>query len=157
MCIVLSFILAVSITLHYDLEEFNKEIIERHSSVLTVEKAIIYDDFTIPIDDISQLLTGNFVGFVYFGRDTCPSCLEFNELLKNAISYLNGVEIHKFDTDYWRSHGDFRAILDMYGVSKVPMLVRIESSGIIEWFNIDINSFNILEKLVDFLCLSIQF
>ncbi|AZK45106.1 hypothetical protein [Paenibacillus lentus] len=42
----------------------------------------INDYFTTKIDDINKLKSGEIIGYVYFGRDTCPVCLYLNKLLE---------------------------------------------------------------------------
>ncbi len=89
---------------------------------------IVYDVFSIQLDDISQLLNGNFEGVVYFGRDTCPACIKLNIVIDQALKNHN-CQIYKFDTDAWRNNDSFDAILEKYHVDEIPMLVEISSGG----------------------------
>lgn len=103
------------------------------------EDEIIVDDFSTQITDINDLLNDKIVGVVYFGRDTCPFCSEFNRIIKDNIDLTN-INIYKFDTDNWRDNSDFQTILDKYNITDVPSLIRIHSDFKIENYCPDENS-----------------
>lgn len=63
----------------------------------TLEPA--FDDFSIQIEDIRELLNDEVIGIVYFGHDTCPFCLTLNSIIKTELDFAENVQIYKFDTD----------------------------------------------------------
>lgn len=87
----------------------------------------VYDSFTNKITDINQLINNELSGYVYFGRDTCPNCLQFNEFLKEEYIQNEDLLIYKFDTDYWRNDENFTALLDKYKISSIPTLILINN------------------------------
>lgn len=93
------------------------------------EEEIVYDNFTVQMEDINCLVEGDFCGYIYFGRDTCPNCLDFNAVLKNIVATENRIVIYKFDTDRWRQNENFQAILDKFSVLQIPALVRIDDDA----------------------------
>lgn len=93
------------------------------------EEEIVYDDFTVQMEDINGLVEGGFCGCIYFGRDTCPNCLNFNAVLKNIVAAENRIVLYKFDTDRWRQNENFQIILDKFSVSQIPALVRIDDDA----------------------------
>jgi len=86
---------------------------------------IVYDYFSTQIKDINDLKNDKIIGNVYFARDTCPVCLEFNKYLDVEFKKNKDLVLFKFDTDYWRKDKEFRTILDKYSVTEVPMIIRI--------------------------------
>lgn len=103
------------------------------------ESEIIIDDFSIQITDIDDLLDNKIVGVIYFGRDTCPFCSEFNKIIKDNIDLTN-LNIYKFDTDNWRDNSNFQIALDKYNIIDVPSLVKIHSDFTVENYCPDENS-----------------
>lgn len=98
----------------------------------------VYDSFTNKITDINQLINSELSGYVYFGRDTCPNCLQFNEFLKKEYIENEDLLIYKFDTDYWRNDENFTTVLDKYKISSIPTLILInkdKSYEILEFNN----------------------
>lgn len=95
-----------------------------------------YDDFSIKINDIEQLTDKEFSGVVYFGRDTCPYCSEFNKLIKQS-ELFNNIKIYKFDTDTWRKNQKFNDILKIYNIEEIPVLIKIENGKISARFDYD--------------------
>lgn len=85
---------------------------------------IIIDDFSLPINDIDNLINNDFTGIIYFGRDSCPFCSQFNFILKNNID-ISQLEIYKFDTDKWRNDTKYQFVLDKYNIENIPALVKI--------------------------------
>lgn len=86
------------------------------------------DNFSIPITNIDDLLNNRISGFVYFGRDTCPMCLQFNHALSLALEKNTDVVIYKFDTDVWRTDQSFQKVLDKFHVTSIPCLVKVTNS-----------------------------
>lgn len=70
---------------------------------------------------------------VYFGRETCPFCNDFIKKINNYLS-LNRNKIYYFDTDKFRNNDKFKYVLDLYEVSEVPDLVKL-NNGMIEKYN----------------------
>jgi len=85
----------------------------------------IVTDFLPRIESISLLTDGVFEGFIYVGRDTCPSCLIFNVHLKELIQSNPELEIYYFDTDYWRGNEYFSYVIEKFSILGVPALLRI--------------------------------
>lgn len=112
---------------------------------------VVYNDFLSPIEDIELLLNEGFTGFIYFGRDTCPICLQFNEVLKYVCEGNSQIPIYLFDTDFWREDENFTYVLDVYGVTTIPTLLRVGLTNNIETFSIDIDNDDIINALSNFL------
>lgn len=89
----------------------------------------IYDDFTTPINDINKLVNDEITGIVYFGRETCPFCLELNALLKQEFEKNEDLVIYKFDTDQWRESDNFQNILNKYNIKDVPAIIKINKDN----------------------------
>lgn len=103
------------------------------------ESEIIVDDFSTQITDINDLLDNKIVGVIYFGRDTCPFCSEFNKIIKDNVDLTN-LNVYKFDTDNWRDNSNFQTVLDKYNVTDVPSLVKIHLDFTVENYCPDENS-----------------
>lgn len=93
----------------------------------------IADTFTHHITSIEDLLEGRIQGIVYFGRDTCPFCFQFNKSLAKVLENST-IDIFKFDTDKWRSNEHFDVVLEHFSVTSIPTLVRIDSKDDFETF-----------------------
>ena len=128
--------------LRYDIEKF-------YSSY---EEEIVKDDFSVQINDIDILKNNDFSGIIYFGRDTCNFCSEFNKILKYNFDF-NQITLYKFDTDKWRDNPNFSEILNKYNVTTVPILVKILPNQEIIYFipNENENENEITKKLSTFL------
>lgn len=72
------------------------------------------------------------VAYLYFGRDTCPYCREFEPLMNEAIQET-GTKVYKYDTDDHKNDGDFQDILDASEVKTVPKLVRLEKGVVTDY------------------------
>ena len=94
----------------------------------------VFDDFSIQIENIEDLLDDKIIGVVYFGRDTCPFCLTLNGILKAELDSIENIRIYKFDTDTWREDERFQEVLDKYTITSIPALIRINSDLSIEMF-----------------------
>lgn len=90
---------------------------------------IYYDDFTKKIEDINLLLDNSISGFVYVGRDTCPTCLKLNIAILEKVQNDNKLEIYKFDTDFWREDEAYQTVIDKYSIAEVPLLIKIDHYG----------------------------
>ncbi|MCU7208235.1 MULTISPECIES: thioredoxin family protein [Bacillota] len=111
---------------------------------------VSYDNFSKKIDNIDTLLEDNLTGFVYFGRDTCSNCLNFNGLLGSLLLEYNQLIIYKFDTDVWRNHEKFNNILKKYNISEIPTLINIKKDGSYHTFKHE-STDNLKENLTNFL------
>lgn len=89
----------------------NSENAEGMGEIVGIESLIFFDD-----------LPGTF--YVYFGRPTCPDCVEFEKHL-NAYLENNRWTIYYFNTAYWKDDPRFDNILNKYNVYGVPSLVEI--------------------------------
>jgi len=72
------------------------------------------------------------VAYLYFGRDTCSYCREFEPLMNEAIQET-GTKVYKYDTDKHKNDGDFQDILDANEVKTVPKLVRLEKGVVTDY------------------------
>lgn len=95
---------------------------------------IVYDNFTTKIDDINKLINDEIVGYIYFGRDTCPACQQFNKFLQKEFNQDKNLLVYKFDTANWRSNEFFRNVLNKYNITEVPMLIKINKDKSYEVF-----------------------
>ncbi|WNX83874.1 thioredoxin family protein [Agathobaculum sp. NTUH-O15-33] len=112
------------------------------SSVLDydTDENVVYDTFSDPIQSISQLTDNQLTGFIYFGRDTCPFCLEFNAYIEKAITPDISLPFYKFDTDTWREDDDFQNVLDKYNIEGIPSVILIHSDKTFTTFTPDESS-----------------
>lgn len=94
----------------------------------------VFDDFSIQIENIEDLLDDKVIGVVYFGRETCPFCLTLNGILKAELDSIENIQIYKFDTDTWREDERFQEVLDKYMITSIPALIRINADLTIEQF-----------------------
>ena len=94
----------------------------------------VFDDFSIQIENIEDLLDDKVIGVVYFGRDTCPFCLTLNGILKAELDSIENIQIYKFDTDTWREDNRFQEVLDKYMITSIPALIRINADLTVEQF-----------------------
>lgn len=94
----------------------------------------VFDDFSIQIENIEDLLDDKVIGVVYFGRDTCPFCLTLNGILKAELNSIENIQIYKFDTDAWREDDRFQEVLDKYMITSIPALIRINADLTVKQF-----------------------
>lgn len=113
----------------------------------------VFDDFSIQIENIEDLLDDKVIGVVYFGRDTCPFCLTLNGILKAELNSIENIQIYKFDTDAWREDDRFQEVLDKYMITSIPALIRINADLTVDHFVPDenINDEEVLTLLEHFL------
>lgn len=115
-----------------------------------VNISVVSNDFLPQIQDINTLLNGDFTGFVYIGRDSCPFCLEFNSILKEFYLNDDEIKIYKFDTDFWREDYMFNKVLTNYNINSVPSLLRIDNNGEFEVLNVNLSEDDIIITLQEF-------
>lgn len=84
---------------------------ETDGTITGIESMIFFDD-----------LPGTF--YVYFGRPTCPECVDFENHL-NAFLETNPWTVYYVNTAYWKENPRFDSILRRYHVDGVPALVEI--------------------------------
>lgn len=113
----------------------------------------VFDDFSIQIANIEDLLDDKVIGVVYFGRDTCPFCLTLNGILKAALDSTENVQVYKFDTDAWREDDRFQEALDKYMITSIPALIRINADRSVEQFVPDeaASDYHVMQSLHRFL------
>lgn len=80
-------------------------------------------DAIVGIDMVTQIDQTAGVSYVYFGRPSCPDCLEFEPYLEQALQ-KNGWRIYYFDTAYWKDDAQYERALNRYHVDSVPLLVK---------------------------------
>lgn len=122
-----------------------------YSNKVLLNDKEVYDSFTIKIYDINQFINNDISGYVYFGRDSCPNCLQLNKFLKQECDQNKELLIYKFDTDYWRDDVNFSTVLDKYKISSIPTLVLINSDKSYDILELDNNENDIEVTLHDFL------
>lgn len=122
-----------------------------YSKKVSVNDDEVYDSFTKKIYDINQVINDELSGYIYFGRDSCPNCLQLNKFLKEEYVQNKELLIYKFDTDYWRSDENFSAVLDKYKISSIPTLILINTDKSYEIFEFDNNETDIKATLHAFL------
>lgn len=133
-CIMFSLALTVTLCQNPKVNRFINGVVKSNFAVsqnTQNEEDITIDNFSIPINDINDLIYDNITGIVYFGRDSCPFCLKFNEILKTNID-ITELNIYKFDTDKWRNHEKYQTILDKYHIENIPALIKINSNYSVE-------------------------
>ena len=116
-------------------------------------KETVFDDFSIQIENIEDLLDDKVIGVVYFGRDTCPFCLTLNGILKAELDCTENVQVYKFDTDAWREDDRFQEVLDKYMITSIPELIRINADRSVEQFVPDeaASDYHVMQSLHRFL------
>lgn len=113
----------------------------------------VFDDFSIQIENIEDLLDDKVIGVVYFGRDTCPFCLTLNGILKAELDSIENIQIYKFDTDIWREDDRFQEVLDKYMITSIPALIRVNADFTVEQFVPDeaVSDEQVMQSLQKFL------
>lgn len=140
---ILILIIIISIFFITSCSAFNNLSVEQSSN-------IIYDDFTTKISNIQDILDNKITGLIYFGRDSCPICIKFNEVLKDEINSNGDLLIYKFDTDYWRENQYFQKVLKKFNISEIPVLIKVNGNNTFNTFNV-IGNNNLSENLRIFL------
>lgn len=93
-----------------------------YAALFKQEKSIDLIEINDPI--IFQKLQNEYV---YFGRDTCNQCKEFEANIDKFNEILPS-ELYYFNTDYWRetNEKEFKNICNKYEVTTVPKIVFIK-------------------------------
>lgn len=61
--------------------------------------------------------------YIYFGRPTCPECLEFEPLLESVLAENQWI-VYYYNTTYWKDSTKYDYVLERYQVNEVPLLVK---------------------------------
>lgn len=142
-------LLSIGLTLTLVIETRGASIVNNKNKenelTLKIDNKVVYDNFTTKITDINQLIDKNINGYIYFGRDTCPKCLDFNNILEKEYSINKDLLIYKFDTDYWRKDKNFKNVLEQYNISSVPILIKFKDGQIKKTLDIDFDKKNVEE------------
>ena len=124
---------------------------EASKNEFSVENKVL-DDFSVNISDIEELKGYDVTGIIYFGRDTCPNCINLNPIIKRALGRNDSYVLYKFDTDKWRPHPDFEDVLKQYKVDEIPAIVKVNDSKQIEKMMIvGLEEEELLAELCEFL------
>ncbi len=118
-------------------------------SSVSDESPIVYDvqdDVSTPITDLQPLLNYEIEGLIYFGRDTCPVCRHFNQLLNKLKNNNNDIVIYKFDTDVWREDASFQAVLNLYRIVDVPVIIYVSDGEFVPFEPNQITDIDTLES-----------
>jgi len=105
---------------------------QTNETTTTESSSYVYDDFSIRIENIQDLLENKITGIIYIGRDTCPYCLIVNEFLKYECENNAKLEIYKFDTEEWRGNDNFDTVLEKYQINGIPEIIKIFDNGTYE-------------------------
>lgn len=90
------------------------------------------EPYTLVKDEADyQAVMAEDTAYLYFGRDNCPYCQEFQPLLDEAITET-GTEVYHYDTDDHAGEDDFQTILDTNEVVTVPKLVKLEGGEVVD-------------------------
>lgn len=69
------------------------------------------------------------VAYLYFGRDTCPDCRQFQPMLDKAIAETKQ-KVYYYDTIARGQDANFNEVLDTFGVVWLPTLLKLEKGEI---------------------------
>lgn len=64
---------------------------------------------------------------LYFGRNNCPSCQEFIQILRHILNYTN-IKICYFDTND-KGNKNYDYLIDNYEITQVPSLLQINNAS----------------------------
>ena len=86
----------------------------------------------------SQYFFNNLHGryYIYFGRPTCVSCVEFASYLEKYLDE-SGWVVYYFDTEYWKDNPRYDLILEKYQVATVPLLVETMDGEFRSYYEFD--------------------
>lgn len=101
--IAVQFILTVSAT-------NDNDSVERQARIIGIETSHFFND-----------IYGTF--YIYFGRPTCPECVEFEPYLQEFLEKNHQV-VYYYNTSYWKDDPQYDRILSKYHVDSVPLLVK---------------------------------
>lgn len=77
-------------------------------------------------DRIEQRIANEEGMILYFGRDTCMACREFQPILNEAIQKTNNESVYYLDMDNLQN----KEIADKYGVDRTPTLLVFSKDDI---------------------------
>lgn len=99
-------------------------------ALLIVNVSATNDDSPVPEQErIIGIATSHFFNdiygtfYIYFGRPTCPECIEFEPHLLEFLEENNQV-VYYYNTSYWKEDSQYDQILAKYHVDSVPLLVK---------------------------------
>lgn len=77
-------------------------------------------------------------GFIYFGRETCATCIAISPILAEIVCDQE-IEIYYFSTDYFReevqiSEEDLQTVFDTYKILSVPTVVKCQDGQVYDIF-----------------------
>ena len=150
---IIAIILLTGCNVGYDsIEVSNKNDLMGNVKNASITENVVLDDFSVNISDIEDLKKYDVTGIIYFGRDTCPNCINLNPLIKKVLERNDSFVLYKFDTDVWRAHPDFEIVLNQYKVDEIPAIVKVnENKQIEKMVIVGLEEDELLVELYDFL------
>jgi len=85
------------------------------------------------IDHLYDVIGRDEVSYVYFGRPTCPDCEDFMIILEDFVSE-NKILVYYFNTDDLRNEAEYEDIIEVFEVTWVPALYKVQQNAIIDKF-----------------------
>lgn len=98
-------------------------------------------------------------GFIYFGRDSCPTCEIFRPILEETLVDIKK-DIYYFDIDYFReknilSEEALQEIFKKYDIISIPMVISLKNNEVDEAYGVGFVSEdqkeNLNQDLISFL------
>ena len=77
--------------------------------------------------------------FLYLGRESCPFCRDFVELLESSINYLeeDGLKIFYLNTENSQSDADIQKVGEKFHLKTVPSFLYITPDKKVDKFLVD--------------------
>lgn len=97
---------------------------------LFYKTSIVRSDVLKEIVEISELYEVNNE-IIYFGRDTCPSCVVATQFLQEYLSEED-ITISYFNTDTFRDDTCFPTVIKDFNITVVPSLVLVQNGKYIK-------------------------
>lgn len=94
----------------------------------------------IPVKNIellSTIMQDSNETYIYFGRPTCPDCVNFKPILEKELK-LEKVNAYYFNTDVFRSDPGYDDVIKMFGVDWVPAFYKIGGGSVIAKFDMQL-------------------
>lgn len=101
---------------------------------LLIYKYLTTNDLLVVVNDPSDLYL-NTETIVYFGRESCKSCVAAESFLIPLLKDYD-MKILYFDTDTWRSHEIFQKVLNDFEITSVPSIAKISNGKLIYSFSL---------------------
>jgi thiol-disulfide isomerase/thioredoxin len=98
------------------------------SSIQTAELVVLTS-----IDHLYEIIGDEKVSYIYFGRPTCPDCVDFFPILEDVMDELSQI-VYYFNTDERRVEDEYEEIMSIFDVVWVPTVFRVENSIILDEF-----------------------